>query len=249
MRAWRVWLLCVVVGAVAPVWAGDAYPCAQAKAAKFLDGRFADWREPAIVLDAWCWRPEAAVSPVYGGALDCSTTLRLAWDEKRLYLALAVVDDRLKPAKEAPETGDAVLLRLVGDGKDAAASEFVLVWDSPVLLLRRAADGGWTRVDGALVGAARAALPPPAVPMPREESKPVPEEITKLWYEVALPWAALPGLTPVRDTVFGLEVQTLDRDAEALRGRLRWRGAQGAPHVAGLAAIKLAPPLPEPAKK
>ncbi len=245
MRGWQVWLLFIVVSAGLPAWAGEAYACAETRTPKFLDGRFTEWHEPTIVLDGWCWRAEAGATPIYGGPLDCSATVRLAWDAKRLYLAIAVVDDALKPAKKTPaDTGDAVILRFVGDAKDAVPTEFVLAWGSPVTLQRREADGTLGTAPGALVGAARATLPLPVTPLPRETGKPAPTSITKAWYEVALPWTALPGLTPKRDATFGLEVQVLDRDGDALRGRLRWHGAPAAPRVNGLGAVRLTAPLP-----
>lgn len=237
-----------------PVDAGGAEPtpCAWCTAPKCLDGRFGEWTEPVIVLDRGYWLPDKQHAPVYGGAADLSATLRLAWDAGHLYVALAVVDDVFLPSKDLTKNaGDAIILRFAPDatpeGKAPPPEEFRFAWASPVLIYRRTVAGALVKAEGVKVGAARAALPLPAGLPAGETGKHTPTTLTKCWYEIALPWSALPALTPVANTTFGLEVQFIDDDGAGVRGSLRWRGMRGGLRTAtGLGRVILRPPLTAP---
>lgn len=201
---------------------------------KFLDGRLTDWREPYILLAGWAWHAEEGRTPVYGGTTDCSATLRTAWDAKGLYLAIAVVDDVFRPAKMPPfDGGDCVMLRVESAvaRPGEAPAEFVVPWASPVGAYRREASGELVKATGVRIGAARANLPLPATLPPGEAGKTPATGLTKVWYEMMIPWSAIPGASSAIPQALNLEMDVLDDDGDGLRGRLHWHGQPRLLHV------------------
>lgn len=216
--------------------ASSPYACQRTPAPKFIDGKFDDWREPFFVMDNMCWRPEEGAMPVYGGPLDASATVRMAWDAKHLYLAMAVVDDYFLPAKEGPlDAGDCVIVRLApseqaGD-HPVVPVEFVFSLGALATVQARDADGTLITPAGVKLGAARRVLPAPAKPLPGETGKQPATALTKIWYELTMPWTYLPSVNPAEDALIGAEVQVVDTDGQGIRGRLKWRGEAGVPRT------------------
>lgn len=225
--------------------AAEPYNCCQTASPKFIDGRFNDWTESFITLNRWDWRAVEGKKPVYGGPFDLSATVRLAWDKTYLYLAIAVVDDVFRPAKEPPfDTGDAVLLRIapLDWQADQPANCFdLLLTPAPTAgVYLHEINGKYSPMADAKLGLVRANLPLPSVPIAHEEGKESDPNITKLWYECALPWEGLPKIPLEIGECFGLEIQVRDDDGQGIRGSLLWRGGRGgARTAAGLGKVQL----------
>lgn len=221
-----------------PASAASPCVCRYASPAKFIDGRLNDWREPFITIDQWNWRPNPEWAPVYGGGGDLSATLRLAWDTDNLYLAVVVRDDFFLPAKTGPIVGgDAVLLTLAPSvvSKEAKVSpiEFAFTLSTVAVVCKRDTHGKWTPCREARLGIGRSLLPAPTPPMPHEDGKGEAKRITKICYELALPWTLLPDTAPKEGASFGMTLQVLDTDdGKTQRGSLKWRGATGVPLTA-----------------
>lgn len=236
-----------VIGMPAQVCAADAYICRQTPLAKFIDGRFNDWSEPHVMLDRTNWRPESSLAPVYGGPLDLSATFRMAWDAHYLYLAIAVLDDAYQPALQGPlDEGDCIMLRLAPAqlpmDDSVTPLELCLALNRYATCTRRDAEGKLLPAMNIKFGAGRTVLPMPSLAIPREEGKVVSHNVTKLWYELAIPWSALPGITPHTGATLGMELQVLDTDGQGLRGRLKWRGMPGSARTqSDLGAVVLGP--------
>ncbi len=230
--------------------AAAPYVCAKTPTPKFLDGRLTEWSEPFITLGPSAWRAEAKGKAVYGGPTDLSATLRLSWDAKMLYVAVAVLDDAFVPAKAGPsDSSDAVILRLAPADAPAGAPvtpvELVLAMTTVATIEVREADGTLAKAPGAKLGMARETLKAPD-PVPAHAPDKTPAAfLTKLYYEAAIPWTLLPQITPKDGTLIGVEVQVQDNDGPGVRGRLKWRGQPGVPRTAtDLGRVLLAPAKP-----
>jgi len=238
--------LFVVIAAMgiygAAVAAPGPWDCRQATAPKFIDGRLVDWQEAPLALGKGNWRPEPGCTPIYGGDTDLSATVRMAWDAKYLYTAIAVVDDTFLPAKERPaDTGDAILLRIGPSAPGTiptAVEEFVVVGAANPAVYRRV-HGTLEAETRVKVGYARTTLTQPKLLL-RDQELPATATLNTLWFEMAIPWGALPAIVPAEHAAVGLEIQLLDDDGGGLRGRLKWRGLPGVPRTAtDLGAVEL----------
>jgi hypothetical protein len=212
--------------------AAEPFPCHRADPDKFIDGRLDEWSEPYLALAEGNWRLEEGSTAVYGGLFDLSATLRLAWDDKHLYAGIAVVDDLFLPEQDQLiDKSDVVILRvapaIVPANADSAPQELIITQTSPMRVYRRDPAAGLMPVAEVAIGMGRTLLSLPDTPIPCEACKPAAKHITKIFYELAIPWSLLPDFTPCAGADIGLEVQVLDVDGGDLRGRLKWRGVSG----------------------
>jgi len=186
----------------APVW--QVLPLA---APPRIDGNLDDWQSPLI--DA---TPLAVTAVVFGaeawqGAADLSATAWGAYDDRALYLAVAVRDDRfIAPARGAQlYLGDSLELQLDTDLSGD--------WD------RRVFDADDWHI-GLSPGALTVGGAGPEAwvwrPQPRRGALELPlaAEARPSGYalELALPWSLL-GLTPAPGLALGLTVSVSDNDA------------------------------------
>ncbi|MHB9133393.1 MAG: DOMON domain-containing protein [Armatimonadota bacterium] len=230
--------------------AASPYLCQHCKAEKFMDGRLTDWMEPFLTLEKLNWRPDPTAQAVYGGSYDLSATVRLAWNEDYLYVAVVVVDDFFTPAKKDPiDTGDAVLLRLTPaeppNGKTVTPTELVLTFNGVAIVGQRKADGTLAKTNDIMMGVARRKLSVPHTPIRGEDGKATPTSITKIWYELAIPWQRLPDIAHEEGSTMGVEIHIIDNDGQGVRGRLKWRGEPGVPRtLTDLGQVRFSPPQP-----
>ncbi|HEX2950961.1 MAG TPA: sugar-binding protein [Armatimonadota bacterium] len=219
-------LLCETASAVAP------YPCYRSAKPKFLDGKLNDWQyEPVISIDGWYWRAQAGKKSVYGGMYDLWGAIRFAWDEKNLYLAASVLDDTFFPAKTGqPDSGDAIIVTIVPGELDPASKtsqrQFLFTLNTETTTYLHCSPESWIATNDIYLGAARNILASTTTPIPHEPEKQPAKRLSKLFYEIAIPWKQLPGITPGPNTSMGIAVQILDNDGNGIRGSLNWHGGR-----------------------
>ncbi|HEY3376338.1 MAG TPA: hypothetical protein VGL77_02490 [Armatimonadota bacterium] len=250
-RYYRLSVLCLgLTLCCAFAWAAGPLACPRCISPKVIDGRLDDWPESSLLLDGAYWRPLPNVPAIYGGLYDLSGTVQLAWDAQRLYVAVTVVDDVFLPARQTPiDTGDAVLLIFAPSLPSARPLQFAFTLAPITQVYGRDGKGYWTPLRPVRIGVSRLILATPKTPLPHERTKTMPAHITKIIYELAIPWVCLPGFTAKPQTILGLQVQMLDADGPALRGSLLWRGGRGVPVTpAGYGQVLLSAATPAAGK-
>ena len=185
---------------------------ANAKAIR-IDGKLDDWKDvsPAIVSDKTpeCIKYNGAT---YNGPDDCSAELRFAWDEKNLYIAAKVKDDKHYQNIRGSGlwAGDCIQFAVTDGGplpsaraQDVSAlnefaisadekGPFIFSWCSREAGVQENAQIAVTGGDGEII------------------------------YEVALPWESINIASPFSGKKLGLSFVVADNDGDSLRGWLEW---------------------------
>ena len=178
-----------------------------------IDGKLEDWDgiKPIILNDR---TPDAIQyrNSEYKGADDCSAEMRFAWDEKFLYIAAKVKDDKhFQPVRDSQVwSGDCIQFAVIDGGplpvsrsqEVSALNEFAISADK---------DGGYvyswcTRENGLQ------SRSPIAVSGGDGE----------IVYEVAIPWQDINVARPASGKRLGLSFVVADNDGDGLRGWLEW---------------------------
>ncbi len=198
-----------------PIKVKRTRPTAQAARAKSItiDGKLDDWTDvqPVVVNDM---TPECVkyTKGKYNGADDCSAELRFAWDEKFLYIAAKVKDDKhfQKTRGASLWSGDCIQFALVDGGplpqsrwQDVSIiKEFAIAADSngPYIY-------SWCTKEHGLM-----ANPNIAVNGGDGE----------IIYEAALPWEHVNVSKPTSGKKLGVSFVVADNDGGGLRGWLEW---------------------------
>ena len=198
-----------------PIKVKRTRPTAQAARAKAIkiDGNLDDWADiPPIVVNEKIPECIKYNKGNYNGADDCSAELRFAWDEKFLYIAAKVKDDKhfQKSRGASLWSGDCIQFALVDGGplpqsrwQDASAiKEFAIAADNngPYIY-------SWCTKEHALM-----ANPNIAVSGGDGE----------IIYEAAVPWEHLKVSKPASGKRLGVSFVVADNDGNGLRGWLEW---------------------------
>lgn len=164
------------------------WPCGRAWQPVELDGRLAEWRDvPYLPLGLLY---QTGFNRHWGGRRDLSARLRARWDEKYLYLAAEVLDERLlvaglngdsvewtlQPLSSTPETTPPVLhfFLVPGEG-DRAAAVLEVTSRKPLpgaeIAFQKTTEGYTleTRVPWSVLGQWFGVTMPPPVPFPTLE--------------------------------------------------------------------------------
>jgi len=202
-------ILLGAVSALAQTFPAAEVACPRAAFKPVLDGRLDDWpRLPQLVLTgAEDWHPAAAQFAEYGGPQDISGSVRLAWDNQALYLALEIRDDVLVRVRSAAEIdrGDSVVLSLAEKGSNQV-HQFVVALLKGASLVWRAEPAG---AAGEVKTIARAVW-----------ARPDEEGGSRVTYELAIPWSELEPIRPLPGKELTLVVSVCDDDGQGLKGCL-----------------------------
>jgi hypothetical protein len=185
-------------------------PVAQAVPAKGIkiDGKLDDWSSPAQVQIGGK-AGGVKIEKEYGGAADCSATMRLAWDKQFLYLAAQVRDNALHQEEDGFQLwrGDCIQLAFRNgppnrsSGYDGSEYEVGLTQSPKGPLVFQ-----WA---------------PDAAPV--EDAKLV---VTRTGdttvYEAAIPWSALGIKDPRTGKRVSWSTTVNDNDGDGFRGWLEW---------------------------
>ena len=183
--------------------------CPQVSASPALDGRLDEWPALSQVVMASPdeWHPASPQSAEYGGPEDVSAEVRMAWDQRALYLALGVRDDALVRVRSASEIdrGDSIVLSLAAEGSEEV-NQFVVA-------LLRGSSLVWRAQPASRAGADKTAGR--GIWARQEESG-----AWLLTYELSFPWADLAPLRPIPGQEFTLTVSICDDDGSGIEGCL-----------------------------
>ncbi len=173
-----------------------------------LDGRLDDWPAlPQVVIaDAASWRAASPQYAVYGGPRDVAAEVRLAWDGQALYVAIETTDDKVVRVRSAAEIdrGDSVVLSLRGE--DSEQTNLLVV------ALLRTASLVWRVEPAILTGEVQTVARALSV---RED-----DGVSKVVYELAIPWSELTQVRALPGAAFTLTVSVCDDDGAGLKGCL-----------------------------
>ena len=215
--------------------AETAYHCLRAPDTLLIDGLLIDWNKPVVNITSWNWRHTADKVAVYGGDVDCSATLQLAWDKEQLYLSLCITDD-YHVGRNNPQDGDSLILTIapaIGDIKTYSSIDIAICEANGLALAyRRNESGDWQEEYSAKIGMTISNQFTPPAPYPCEKEKQVATVIRDSNYEITLPWKLFPFINPTDGNEFGILLQIQDVDEKVIRGFLRWRGLRDAPLTA-----------------
>lgn len=209
-----------------------------------IDGRLDEWRglRPILLMREANWEA-ACDGETYRGAVDAAVRFYVAWDAINLYLAIEAYDDDLSPPPDPAKMmeGDCIVLAL--DTRDDASQGYR---DDDVEFAFAYARSGacvWRGFPSDLVGPfyqAKVAVVREIKPGALETGVPP----IKLTYEVAVPWADLPGIVLEPGTTFGFDLLEHDVDAGRRHGWLQWTpGLMGIKDPSRFGNVHLAGPL------
>jgi hypothetical protein len=88
-----------------------SYPVGRAKAAPIVDGRLDDPVWDGVRQERLAWDVDAATP--WGESADTQATFRAVWREGRVYMALAIGDDRLDANPRKPDLSDRLEIYLM----------------------------------------------------------------------------------------------------------------------------------------
>jgi len=185
-------------------------PVARASQAKGIkvDGKLADWSAP-VQVRLGGKDGSVRIEKDYGGADDCSATMRFAWDKNFLYLAAEVRDNALH--QEEPD---------------------LQMWrgDCIQLAFRNGPPNRQTGYDGTEFEVGLTQAPkgpvafqwvPNAAPVDKAQLVIVRSKTATI-YEAAIPWASLGIANPRSGKRVSWSTTVNDNDGEGFRGWLEW---------------------------
>ncbi|MBO4345443.1 MAG: hypothetical protein J5833_06795, partial [Victivallales bacterium] len=198
-----------------PITIKRTRPTAQAAKANSIriDGKLDDWADiPPIAVSHLTPDCVKYSGGRHNGADDCSADLRFAWDERFLYIAAKVKDDKhfQQSRGESVWSGDCIQFAMVEGGplppsraQDVSVlREFAIAVDDngPYIF-------NWCAREPALV-----------------ENPNIAATVGdgEIIYEAAIPWEKIKLSKPFAGKRFGLSFVVADNDGDNLRGWLEW---------------------------
>jgi hypothetical protein len=178
-----------------------------------IDGKLDEWNAvPPVILNDKTPDSIKYSSTKYNGPDDCSANLRFAWDEKNLYIAAKVTDDKHFQINRSNRvwSGDCIQFAVIDGGplppsrsEDVSTlNEFAIAADAkgPFVF-------SWCSRDAGVQDEAKIA---------------VSGGDGEIIYEVALPWDSINVSRPTSGKKLGVSFVVADNDGGGLRGWLEW---------------------------
>ena len=198
-----------------PIKVERTRPTAQAARAKSItiDGKLDEWGDvPPVGANEKIPECIKFTKGKYNGADDCSAEVRFAWDEKFLYIAAKVKDDKhfQKLRGASLWNGDCIQFAIV-DGGPLPPSRSKDI--SPIKEFAVAADGNGPYIYS-WCGKEPGLLANPNIAVSGGDGE--------IIYEAAIPWEHVKVSKPTSGRKLGVSFVVADNDGDGLRGWLEW---------------------------